>query len=407
MKHIGVLVVVLVLGISAIIIGFNSSNLQLPSNAAKNQVQPANLGLNIETTTNTNGLTKVKTSWDKQSGNVLFYNIKILKADGSRVAKADPKNIGLETSKTFGDEPLETGLYNVFVKAFYPDKILEEVQPFTVINPLNQNLITMVKNPGFESVKPVDPAKPKDFDPTDWLTAEGIFEIKTLPNGAVDETGIEKVEMPRLIQVVGPDGQVNPRQTMMGKVNPTEGNKAHFKYLYNPPVTNTDGGTFIQRLAVFVPEQDKYSQRLEIRKLAGGEHLRVFWQKNISPSRNGSQRAITAPVTEVCMRGPAPTGDPGGGKQGYCVDLPGIETNKWNQYEFKFEKLPEPDQWKFTMSLNGNVIMKTGKNGVPPIWITEKIGLLFLGDECQGSSACYDGLGTFYYDNADAFYIKP
>ncbi len=408
MKNFLLIGIITVLALTAVFIATNPNRVGLPSFAGKNQVEQANLGLNVEATTTADGLTKVKTSWDRQPGNVLFYNIKILKADGSRVAKADPKNIGQNTSKTFGSEPLETGQYQVFVKAFYPDKILEEIQPFTVINPLNENLLSLITNPGFESVIPLDPAKPTDFDPEGWQTSEGLFNTKIKPDGAVDETGVEQTEIPTLLQVVGQDGTIKPRNGKMIRNNPGVGNKSHLKYFYSPAITNSDGGTFIQRLAVYVPEQDKYSQRLELRKMAGGEHLRVFWQKNIKPSNNGSGREIKDALTEVCLRGAGTPNNPGAGKQDFCVDLPGIETNKWNQYEFKFEKIPNsPDTWKFTMSLNGNVVLKTGKNGVPPVTIVEKIGLLFLGDECQGSAACYDGQGTFYFDNADAYYIKP
>lgn len=412
-NKVGVLILILVaiasVGVAVWLVVTPNRSTDLLSFASKRTVVPTEMSFSVQPIRQAdNGLVTIKASWDPQSTiahdpNLILFGMNIRDEDG--VLQTIPGNgsAGKATSKTITNLPLVPGHYVAILNAVYKDTVKQQQINFEVTDDQSK-IISVIKNPGFEKIK--SSSNPNDLDPADWETAEGLMwgpgcvpgnpnpNRPCLPNG---EGGTERIEHPEMVQVVPPTPEMKGRNSLGQHVlkNATAlGLKSHVVQFYQIPAVNEGNvGTFVQKLMVYVPKQAHFLQQMEIRKGSGGEQFQIRW---------------TDQHTRICLRGDTPAGD----LKAFCKELPVVPFDAWQTYEFRFEKLPQPEFWRVKVHQNNEKILETGKNGVGDLRVHKQLGFLFIGDECQFSGKdnqgenC-DGQGTMYFDNADAYYVKP
>ncbi|KKU92005.1 MAG: hypothetical protein UY21_C0007G0024 [Microgenomates group bacterium GW2011_GWA1_48_10] len=359
------------------------------------QVSESDLGLSLYSFEQ-NGAKVLNVSWQEQESRgqkLSGYRVALRRAtDQSLVAPEDPF-VGTATNFQFPLAGVPSGRYLLTVRAMYADNVVKVQTKYLVFENgevfvedngallPGRRPVALLLNPGFEEMVN-DPAKPSDLDPKGWITAEGEME---------PGTGNEVSERPEFAQVLSQVNGVGPLSGKRMLKNHTEFLlKSHVRQSYLQAVRD---GVLVQKLAVFVPGQAKFLQQAEIRKAVAGEEFHVRWMDS---------------GTNYCWR----TGGGDNNPKDYCVTKGPLGTNVWHQYlilltkqEGKVNSAGE-SQWKVAIFLDGKQVITSGENGAPYLSpADERFGRFFLGDECQGGGSC-DGVGTMYFDNAEAYWYN-
>ena len=250
----------------------------------------------------------------------------------------------------------------------------ETPTPSVTPTPTPNSTVNLFKNSSFEGE--VIPSENNDRDPEFWVIKEGLASI----NSKGGETGDIIKEYPRMTSVVSAENGVQPRSgSKMLKNNTRLELKSQFRQNYSHQIQT---GTFIQKLSLYVPNQNGFLQQMEFR--TGLESFHMRW---------------TNEFTNVCWKTVS-------GPKGFCKKFSPISYDRWNNIQITLTQLTANiNIWKINVELNGATLIRSNGNSIPHVELYQgAIGQVFIGDEGQSKTTPpSDGFGTIYFDDIEAY----
>lgn len=391
----GVLALATIVGLSAYLV--TTSRSSSSAHAGARELADVDLGLTINVSpSDQTGKTNVHASWNQipnpPSNSVLSITVRTGNGIRGLISDSNEQIVNIsDTSKDFINLDLPDGDYYVQLRLIPTSgKILRQIYSFS-LPPKSTTGANLFKNSSFE--QGIIPSENQDLDPIDWIVKEGLFKI--LPGGG--ESGDVVTQYPRMSQTVNAENGVRPHSGSFMLKNATRrGSKSQFRQNFhnepfaegtqNGPITE---GTYIQKLSMYIPSQNGFTQQLEIRR--GHELLHFRW---------------TSTNTDYCWNYKE-------GADRLCKPGPALSYDKWHNYVITLTKLPgNSDKWQIAINLDGRrVLQSDGSNNLPHLknsYDDKGFGQILLGDECMkdyGNNLC-DGYGTIYFDDVEAYNIR-